>query len=65
MKNKYRALSQLRGRKWAQKGVNEVSFFLPNSARKSVKIDIHCANATFRMKKFDLRLTCNRQYWSK
>ena len=27
MKNKYRALSQLRGRKWAQKGVNEVSFF--------------------------------------
>ena len=37
MKNKYRALSQLRGRKWAQKGVNEVSFFLPNSVRKSVK----------------------------
>ena len=27
MKNKYRALSQLRGRKKAQKGVNEVSFF--------------------------------------
>ena len=26
MKNKYRALSQLRSRKWAQKGVNEVSF---------------------------------------
>ena len=65
MKNRYRALSQLRGRKWAQKGVNEVSFFLPNSARKSVKIDIHCANAIFRMKNFDLRLTCNRQYWSK
>ena len=34
--------------------------FLPNSARKSVKIDIHCANATFRMKHFDLRLTCTR-----
>ena len=27
MKNKYRVLSQLRGRKWAQKGVNEVSYF--------------------------------------
>ena len=64
MKNESRALSQLRGRKWAQKGENEVSFFLPNSARKSVKIDIHCANATFRMKNFDLRLTCTRQYWS-
>ena len=64
MENKYRALSQLRGRKWAQKGINEVSFFLPNSARKSVKIVIPCANATFRMKHFDLRLTCNRQYWS-
>ena len=56
MKNRYRALSQLRGRKWAQKGVN--------SDRKSVKIDIHSVNATFRMKNFDLRLTCNRQYWS-
>ena len=64
MKNKYRALSQLRGQKWAQKGVNEVSFFLPNSVLKSVKIDIHCANATFRTKNFDLRLTCTRQYWS-
>ena len=46
-----------KGSKW---GV----IFLPNSARKSVKIDIHCANATFRMKHFDLRLTCNRQYLS-
>ena len=45
MKNKYRALSQLRGRKGAQRGVNEVSNFLTNSAGKSVKIqnvDIHC-----------------------
>ena len=42
MKNKYRALSQLRGRKGAQGGVNEVSNFLTNSAEKSVKIDIHC-----------------------
>ena len=32
--------------------------------RKSVKIDILCANATFRMKKIDLRLTCTRQYCS-
>ena len=30
--------------------------------RKSVKIDILYANATFIMKKFDLRLTCTRQY---
>ena len=57
MKNKDRALAQLRGRKWAQKGVNEVSFFFsPNNARKSVKIDIHCANATFRMKNFEVNL---------
>ena len=42
LKNKYRALSQLRGRKGAQRGVNEVSNFLTNSAGKSVKIDIHC-----------------------
>ena len=27
-------------------------FFWPNSARKSEKIDIHCANATFRMRNF-------------
>ena len=42
MKNKCRALSQLRGRKGAQRGVNEVSNFWTNSAGKSVKIDIHC-----------------------
>ena len=42
MKNKYRALSQLRGRKGAQRRVNGVSNFLTNSAGKSVKIDIHC-----------------------
>ena len=31
---------------------------------KSVKIDILCANATFRIKNFDLRLTSTRQYCS-
>ena len=32
--------------------------------RESVKIVILCANATFRMNDFDLRLTCIRQYCS-
>ena len=49
---KYRVFSQYRGPKRVQKGVNEASRLLTKYIPEISKIDIHCANATFRMRNF-------------
>ena len=64
MKNKYRALSQLRDRKGAQRGVNEVSNFFDKIVPENQLKYTYIAKCNYTNVKFDLSLTCIRQYCS-